>query len=316
MSKGWQVVERESAEAWDAFVARSPQRSIFVQTTFLAALRIPYDLVTVRENGAIVAGAAIACPDGRAADGVVAFTQYQGILLADHSMLPTHSRISREFRLLEFLIAELAVRYGSMCLCNSWRLTDLRPFQWHNFHEPARGMFRLDLRYSPVLSVAEYGSFEDFLSKVRDVRRQEYVKAARSLRVASIDHASFAALYEATFARQDIEVPPDEMAMMLSIVQSAVAGGYGQLACAFLDDIPVSASLFVYDDRAAYYLFGANSPTHRKSFGGTFLLMSMVRDAFDRGMSEVDFVGANSPNRGDFKLSLNAELRPYFVTRL
>jgi hypothetical protein len=31
-----------------------------------------------------------------------------------------------------------------------------------------------------------------------------------------------------------------------------------------------------------------------------------------RGLAEVDFVGVNSPNRGDFKLSFNPDLRPYF----
>ena len=254
MSKDWQVVESESAEAWDAFVARSPQRSIFVQTPFLAALRTSFDLVTVREKGAIVAGAAIARnADGTATDGVVALTQYQGVLLADHSFLPTHSRISREFKLLEFFIAELAARYRNLCLCNSWRLSDLRPFQWHNYHEPARGRFGIDLRYSAVLSAASYGTFEGFLTSVRDVRRQEYAKASRSLRIVSdVDEVTFTTLYEETFARQEIEVPADELAMMQSILRSAVANGYGQLACAFLDDVPVSASLFVYDDRTAY----------------------------------------------------------------
>lgn len=318
MSKDWQVVENESAEAWDAFVARSPQRSIFVQSAFLASLQTKFDLVTVRENGSIIAGVAIGRDaDGKPVDGVVAFTQYQGILLADYSAFPTHSRIAREFKLLEFFIAKLAARYGSMCLCNSWRLADLRPFQWHNYHEPAAGRFSVDLRYSAVLQETVYGSFDVYLTSVRDVRRQEYVKASRSLRLTSeIDEETFAALYEGTFARQGIEVPADEMAMMQSILRGALAGGYGQLAAAYLDDVPVSANLFIYDDRTAYYLFGANDPAHRKSFGGTFLLMSMVKDAFERGLSEVDFVGANSPNRGDFKLSLNADLRPYFVTTL
>ena len=28
---------------------------------------------------------------------------------------------------------------------------------------------------------------------------------------------------------------------------------------------------------------------------------------------EVDFCGANSPNRGDYKISFNAELKTYFI---
>ena len=39
----------------------------------------------------------------------------------------------------------------------------------------------------------------------------------------------------------------------------------------------------------------------------------MIRDAFECSFSEVDFVGVNSPNRGDFKISFNPELKPYHV---
>jgi len=40
----------------------------------------------------------------------------------------------------------------------------------------------------------------------------------------------------------------------------------------------------------------------------------MIRDAFENGIEEVDFVGVNSPSRGDYKVSLNTELKNYFIT--
>jgi len=72
----------------------------------------------------------------------------------------------------------------------------------------------------------------------------------------------------------------------------------------------------LYDDRTAYYLFGANDPMYRHTSAGAFLLMHMIKDAFEKGIQEIDFVGVNSPNRGDFKISFNAEVKPYFVTDL
>lgn len=49
----------QDREAWDAFVSRSPQRSIFVYSKFLDSLQSDYDLVTCYEKGNIVAGAVI-----------------------------------------------------------------------------------------------------------------------------------------------------------------------------------------------------------------------------------------------------------------
>lgn len=318
MSKIWEIVEQEDRQAWDAFVACSPQRSIFVQTRFLDALMTDYHLVTCREAGKIVAGTAIMLDSvGRPMRSVFPFTQYQGILLADYGGLPGHSRLAREFKLVDFFIAELARRYGRYSLCQSWRLPDLRPFQWFNYHEPGKDRFRLDLRYSGVLTRAAFKDAESHLSSVRSARRQEFRKATDQLRLAMRDDEDVLAdLYQRTFARQQIEVPVQEAALVRSILRHASAGGFGRMACALLDGVAVSAVLFLYDDRTAYYLFGANDPDYRGCYGGTFLLMTMLRDAFDRGMQEVDLVGVNSPNRGDFKLSLNAELRPYFVTTL
>lgn len=296
----------------------SPQRSIFVRTNFLDSLLADYHLVTCREGSRIVAGAAIIMDGlGKPFDGVFPFTQYQGILLADNSGLSNHSRLTREFKLVEFFIAELVRLYGNYCLCHSWRLQDLRPFQWFNYHEPDKSRFRLDLRYSGVLTRAAFIDFDTYLQSVRSARRQEYRKAAGRLQLTmSDDEDLFSELYRRTLSRQQIELSEQEEALMRSILRHSSTGDFGQMACAMLDGVAVSAVFFLYDDRTAYYLFGANDPQYRSSFGGTFLLMSMLRGAFDRGMQEIDLVGVNSPNRGDFKLSLNAELRPYFITTL
>jgi hypothetical protein len=318
MSSNWVIVEREIKQDWDAFIACSPQRSIFVQTRFLDALQTDYQLVTCREGGDIVAGAVIMLDaQGKAYESVFPLTQYQGIMLADAPGLSTHSRLSREFKRLEYFVAELATRYAPFCICQSWRLQDLRALQWHNYHEPESQHFQLDLRYSGVLTRSAYQNAQSYLASVRSVRRQEFNKASRNLQfVLATDEDVLVELYLRTFARQQIDVPAQELALVRSILRHSIAAGFGQMACAMQDGVPVSCVLFLYDDRTAYYLFGANDPEYRRSFGGTFLLINMLHDAFARGMQEVDLVGVNSPSRGDFKLSLNADLRPYFISTL
>lgn len=314
----WKICFKEDKHAWDGFVGTSPQRSIFVSSKFLDSLLINYDLVTCYDKDRIVAGVAIIYTDsGSPADAPFHFSLYQGILLADHSGFAAHSRITHVFKIVEYFVEQLSGRYKKYGLCQSWRLNDLRPFQWHNYHKPEDGVFKIALRYTGILDVNMYRDFDNYVSSVRTVRRQEFKKASQLLTLKmSDDEEVLDDLHAKTFERQNIGRTQQESALVKSIFRHAIQGGYGKMCCAMLNGVPVSAVLFLYDDRTAYYLFGANDPAHRKTFAGTFALMNMIKDAFENGMREIDFVGVNSPNRGDYKISLNAELKPYFITSI
>jgi hypothetical protein len=309
---------KEDRHVWDDFVSTSPQRSVFSYSKFLESLQAKYDLVTCYNRDKIVAGTIILYADsGKPIASPFPFTQYQGILLADNSSLATHSKITSELKIVTDFISRLTERFRGYCLCQSWRLRDIRAFQWYNYHEPDKGRFKIDLRYTGVLNRDSYGDFEDYLASVRKVKRQEFNKASRMLNLTMSNEASVLdELHAKTFARQNIVRTNQQSALVKSIASHAMAGGYGKMCCALLNDTPVSAVMFLYDDRSAYYLFGANDPEYRKTFAGTFLLVHMIKDAFESGLQEIDFVGVNSPDRGDFKISLNADLRPYFITTI
>jgi lipid II:glycine glycyltransferase (peptidoglycan interpeptide bridge formation enzyme) len=70
-------------------------------------------------------------------------------------------------------------------------------------------------------------------------------------------------------------------------------------------------AFFVTDSKCAYYLFGANDPELREANASSKLLIDNIVIFADQGLEKFDFVGVNSPQRGDFKLSFNAELIPY-----
>ena len=58
---------------------------------------------------------------------------------------------------------------------------------------------------------------------------------------------------------------------------------------------------------------GASGPCRARQGGAaTRLMLDSIFEAKRRGLVELDFVGVNSPDRGDFKLSFNPELKPYF----
>lgn len=312
----WEINFKESKQVWDAFVSASRQRSIFVYSKFLDSLNANYDLVTCYEKGNIVAGVVLIYSDaGEPIDRPYPFTQFQGVLLADSCSQLAHSQITHEFKVVEYFISQLTEHYKKCCFCHSWRLNDLRPFQWHNYHDPDKGLFKLDLRYTGILDLKKYGNFDAYLSSIRSCRRQEFKKSSQLLKLEfSRDEAILDSLHAMTFERQSIERSRQDSVLVRSICQHAVAGGYGKMSVALLDERAVSAVLFLYDDRTAYYLFGANDPAYRNTGAGSFLLLRMIKDAFEQGIEEIDFVGVNSPSRGDYKISLNAELKNYFIT--
>jgi hypothetical protein len=263
--------------------------------------------VSCYENSKIVAGGIVIYSEmGKPLIGTFPFTQYQGMLLADNTQKATHSQITHELKVVEYFIKQLVDRYGYFSFCHSWRLQDLRPFQWHNYHDPEKGQFRIDLRYTGILDLSNFDSFEAYLSSVRTVGKQEFKKSSQILRFKfSEDVLILDTLHAKTFDRQNIKRSNKDSIF-----------GYGKLAVAYMEDVPVSAVLFLYDDRTAYYLFGANDPEYRNTSAGTFALMNMIKDAYQNNWREIDFVGANSPQRADFKISFKADLKPYFTSTI
>ena len=74
----------------------------------------------------------------------------------------------------------------------------------------------------------------------------------------------------------------------------------------------ISASIFIEYKDQAYYLIGANDPNYRNSGAGTAVIFEHIKHLLNKKIKIIDFLGANSPSRGDFKTSFNAKLISYY----
>jgi CelD/BcsL family acetyltransferase involved in cellulose biosynthesis len=150
---------------------------------------------------------------------------------------------------------------------------------------------------------------------VRSVRRQEFKKnTARIYKTNEID--IFLTLYREMFLRQGITVDESAIELIRKICLSALDGGYGRFCKAQVDGEIHAMTFFLFDENFAYYLFAANNPVHRSSGSATALMFDNINWAAKKGLKAVDFVGVNSPNRGDFKISFNSYLKPYYEIKL
>jgi len=293
--RDWVVNFKEDKAVWDAFVLTSPQRSVFIYSNFLDSLGVCYDLVTCYEKEKIAAGAVlIYSSENNPIESQYPYTEYQGVILADNANQMEHSKLAYNLKIVSYFISRLAEYYNKICFVQSWRFGDLRPFLWYNYHNPIEEKFKVDLRYTGILDLTKYNNFDDYLLSVRAVRRQEYKKASKNIEIIfSDDERILDSLHDKTFQRQNIERSSLESSLVKSICKSAITFGYGKMSVALLGNMPISAVLFLYDDRSGYYLFGANDPLYRNSGSGTLLMMRMIKDAFNAGIKDIDFVGVS-----------------------
>lgn len=310
-----QLQEADHDPEWDHLVARSPQGGIFSQRRFLQALGCRYRLWQILERGKIVA--LIAAIESENGEDLVQFpfTPNQGLLFLHEAHSLPRQRVLDEYRIGEFALAALGGHYRNISMSLSWLVQDVRPFLWYNYHQPQSGQFNLSPRYTALLALQQHTE-NDIAMLARACRRQEMKKAAACKLSFEADIGDFLRLYTQTFARQDIMLDAATLDLVARITQAALAGGFGCLSSCSTGQGVACAYLFLYDEKRAYYLFAANDPAQRGSGAATRLMFENIYAARRRGLEEMDFVGVNSPNRGDFKLSFGPQLALYFDAHL
>lgn len=297
--------------AWDNLVEASPQGNVFSKTAFLESLGVPYSrfLVTTPQGEAL-AGVAILEEGAQMAKAPFAFTPHQGILFASNvAELASQKRITIEFRITTFLIETLLDKYPNFSMSLSPYFRDLRPFLWHNYGKIDMPKFNVIHRYTGHLSLQNL-DLQQYLKSIRTLRRREYKNTEAKIQQSS-DLNQFLKLYELTFQRQDLSLNSHTMELVKRISLNAIEEGYGLLSSAIVDGREASMALFLTHQKTVYYLFGANDPELRDKRASSKLFIDNIVLFANSGFKCFDFVGVNSPQRGDFKLSFNASLVPY-----
>jgi hypothetical protein len=297
---------------WDSSVRESLQGSVFSSSAYLRALGTDFERHKVTDShGATLALAVIIEDNGAMHRAPFPFTPHQGILFSDKlNSLPRHRQAPKKLEITEFLIAKLINRYGNFHMSFSPAFDDLRPFCWHNFSSADAPRFTIIPRYTARLDLGRF-DLKSYLSSIRTVRRQEYQKSSALVRE-SDDIDAFLDLYVRNFERQAIALDEPTIHRIRRIVTASLTGGFGRLCVAEVGSHLACMTLFVHDSRCAWYLFGANDPKWRSSGASTVLIIDNIRHYAEQGIPCLDFVGVNSPQRGDYKLSFNGQLTPYF----
>jgi hypothetical protein len=76
-------------------------------------------------------------------------------------------------------------------------------------------------------------------------------------------------------------------------------------------------TIFCFDKKRAYYLFGAGNSDNNARYKGTIAFWETFKILAQKyHIKEVDLEGVNSPNRGWYKLSFGGDLKTYYHVKL
>jgi len=308
--------------AWDALVARSPQGTLFSESRFLQAAGCAHRLFWIRQGRAVKAGLALTVsPDGRqvVADDLV----IHGGLLFDPAEVRHPVKCRRdEFLVTEFVVTELLRRFDRIELPLAPQVDDLRPFLWHGYHGPKAEQFRLDLRYTSYLDISplhQAGAADTdanlFFQNMETVRRHRVREAAKKGARVELGRCAepLLAHYTALMSAQGDCPAPAKIDAMRRVIQRLMADDRGALFHVHDADGTLLYCVFYgWDDKRAYYLYGAGDPQRNTPWQGTLAhWFAFGHLARERGVVEVDLEGINSPQRGWFKLGFGGNLQPY-----
>ena len=244
---------------WDDFVKKSHQNNIFCKTKFLKNLNIDYDKIAlINSENEIILGSIIF---DKNFDFSKIATLYNGIVLS--------SKINKPYKIVEVLnyyLDEYFKHYKKLELRSHYNFNDIRSFIWYN-HENER-KFKVGIKYTGLLELKDIN-----LNKTINTGRLQSVKKALKKGYTSkiekdIEILDF--LNQKTFAKQNL-IRGERINFFTKIISSeSIDNFYGRLLVTRdKNSEPVSASLFLYDDKIEYYLVGGTSEEALKDGGAS-----------------------------------------------
>lgn len=316
----YEISSVNDLDEWDELVERSPQGTIFSSSQYLCAAGVEFDLYVVRLRQQIKAGVVLITGKERKNTIFDDLVIYGGLLFDRDSRMLEAKRVTEEFQITEFVLAELDSRYDRLSFALSPHIRDMRPFLWFNYHGGGEH-YLLDLKYTSYLDISSLAAEQnetltENYAKLLPVRRQMIREARKkgAIFCGAASHELFMQYYAATLKNQG-ELHDQEkfgriahLVTRLKQVDKAefyeVRNEHGEV---------LYTSVFCFDGKRAYYLFGAGNPKALEPYKGTVAIWDALADlARTRGVQQVDLEGVNSPNRGWFKLSFGGDLRPYY----
>ena len=209
-----------------------------------------------------------------------------------------------------FLIDKIILIHNSFSSSLSPYYNDIRPFLWYNYN--SKNIFSVLPRYTAILNLSNINC-DTYLNNIRKTRRYEY-NISKNVIVRFDDVTNFVEIYKNMFFYKEIHIPQSELFFIEKIIVNALSLGYGKMYASINYKNELEAiNFYLFDNKTVYYQFGVRNFSINNNFNTTKLIVDNIFSFKNLNFNFFDFVGVNSPDRGDYKMSFNPTLRSYYV---
>lgn len=238
------------------------------------------------------------------------FTYWVGPIWSVSSIeIPVYRRLQIEMQVYTKLIERLLDEYGEIRASIMPKITDVRVFDWWNYHERESKRFQISPRYTAILpDLHRISHIEKYFRG--DRRRQ--IKSVQLMQdiylVNECENIELSGLYESTLNSQQIVVDL-ETHNAIATYNNLVKQGFGTFI-GFRDretGTLVSAALLLISKKTGNLVLRLVDPSLRKRGIMAWTTLAAIQRIKDLGCETFDFNGANSPRRGDDKHSYGAK---------
>jgi hypothetical protein len=235
------------------------------------------------------------------------YAGYQGVLT---------NISSRSFRKRLPLIQEFAIQIAKLHGGATWTMNpvfrDTLAFKWLQINDSSAAS--ITPAFSAKVNLTRYPTTAAWERSLSSDRRHDLIKSEliEVGELAESDHLY--KLLGLTFERQQIQLWTGTKALVQRYCTFAKA--HGRINRGTVAGKVIGATLFLCDDTTAYYVIGANDPAYRQYGANTALIVDQVRHFASTGITQVDLLSVNDPNRGAYKLSLASEAELFFKVSL
>ena len=317
----YQIEKVESFSRWDNFLKDSPQGTIFSSSFYLKAAVKNFELLWIKKGNEIKAGLCLTLDDTRINTKLDDLVIHNGLIFAPAGEHKSTKARSSRFEITEFVIEWLENNFQTIELALSPQFEDLRPFLWYNYHsKDPKEKFVLDLRYTSYLDIGSLqeckNDLESPLFQGLETLRQRNIREARKMgsytRIEG-DGESFVGYYAELMKAQGQIQSNYKIQRLKAVIDTLIQMKKGLMFTTFnLQGLPIYSTVFGWDSKRAYYLFGAPVPNMNERYKGTIAFWDAFKYLASKKIKTVDLEGVNSPKRGWFKLGFNGDLRRYY----
>lgn len=296
---------------WEELLTNSPQGTRYASPAVINALGCEVDNWLVLNKNQIVAGVPV-ITSNRASHGLPMHSYYIGLMYHKDIYKGKENRKTEcEIAISEFVMDELSKVYDCVEFSLHHSISDVRGFDWFNYHSPENGRAKISPQYTAISNLQP---LSDIRAQARSSRRREegYAKTREGLHFFMNGTAEeLVELYRQTFVRQSLEVSESELQVTMQFASYLLSQQLGEIAVVRDGAGAAQAAGLLFYDLSGFVHIPVVGTLETK-YGGTLLYFQMMEYAANKGFEYMDFNGANSPSRGYFKHSVGAKAQLFF----